>query len=212
MSPQIPAPDSSDSSTSPRMSKPSVRQQNLGITPTRHAEIPIDGRMLDLLSLSGAIAPMPDRAAIKTSCYSWYQLLVTDGRILMSQSGICGGGHSPYAFDLNREPPFTSHGSLQTLLARVLNSPASSSAKRAALAATPRAAETRCAYCFFCGAQGRDDHAVRRAARTPEPVRRRSNDFRLAEQQDHREPRIGTARSNRVCMDIDFALCERPVG
>jgi hypothetical protein len=39
MSPQIPPPDSSDSSTSPRTSKPSVRQQNLGITPMRHAEI-----------------------------------------------------------------------------------------------------------------------------------------------------------------------------
>ena len=96
----------------------------------------IEGRMLDILSLSGAIAPMPDRAAIKTSFYSWYQGLVTDGRILTSQSGVCGGGHSPYAFDLNRELPFSSHGSLRTLLDRFLDSDASSSAKRAALAAT----------------------------------------------------------------------------
>ena len=95
----------------------------------------LEGRCLDVCSLSNAIFPNSPIGIQDTTFYQEYAGLVAARRILTAQNGKAGAGQSPYAFDLCREHPFTVTGSLQTLLSKYQSSDASGSARRAALAA-----------------------------------------------------------------------------
>ena len=96
----------------------------------------VEGRMLNLLSLANVIAPTRDQSSPDGYFVQNYARLVADGRVLTSQNGSGGKRETPYAFDLSRERPFSAAGSLRTLLQAYHGSSASTSAKRAALAAT----------------------------------------------------------------------------
>jgi hypothetical protein len=95
----------------------------------------LEGRCLDVQSLSNAVFPESPAHSINTTFYEEYVRLVASGRVLTSQTGKAGAGETPYAFDLLRAIPFKSSGSLRTLLASYDASTASSSAKIAVIAA-----------------------------------------------------------------------------
>jgi hypothetical protein len=95
----------------------------------------LEGRCLDVQSLSNAVFPESPTDSINTTFFQEYSRLVASGRVLTSPTGKAGGGETPYAFDLLRAIPFKSSGSLRTLLASYDASTASSSAKIAVIAA-----------------------------------------------------------------------------
>ena len=96
----------------------------------------LEGRSLDLQSLSNAVFPTSHADAINTTFYKEYARLVAGGRVLTSHTGKAGAGETPYAFDLLRATPFQVSGSLKTLLISYGASGASKSAKTAVIAAS----------------------------------------------------------------------------
>ena len=95
----------------------------------------LEGRSLDVQSLSNAVFPQSPTEWINTTFFDEFKRLVASGRVLTSQTGKAGAGETPYAFDLLRAVPFKSSGSLRTLLISYDASTASSSAKIAVVAA-----------------------------------------------------------------------------
>jgi hypothetical protein len=66
----------------------------------------LEGKCLDLTTLSTELVPKRGQDAIDGTLYTVYLDLVERGRIQVAHNGLAGSGRTPFAFDLTRATPF----------------------------------------------------------------------------------------------------------